>query len=125
MLKSEFEKIPNGTIFKIPGVRKVFVKAQVYFEEQYLALPYDGRRNILLIKDIPEDIKIEREIRIFFMFRKETRRITLKCVRKTIKNWMKLTESSEKRENCYTALSSCRMRMVTLYTRLYILAGSR
>ena len=38
MLKSEFEKIPNGTIFKIPGVRKVFVKAQVYFEEQYLAL---------------------------------------------------------------------------------------
>ena len=47
MLKSEFEKIPNGTIFKIPGVRKVFVKAQVYFEEQYLALPYDGRRNIL------------------------------------------------------------------------------
>lgn len=45
MLKSEFEKIPNGTIFKIPGVRKVFVKAQVYFEEQYLALPYDGRRN--------------------------------------------------------------------------------
>ena len=48
MLKSEFEKIPNGTIFKIPGVRKVFVKAQVYFEEQYLALPYDGRRNILL-----------------------------------------------------------------------------
>lgn len=60
MLKSEFEKIPNGTIFKIPGVRKVFVKAQVYFEEQYLALPYDGRRNILLIKDIPEDIKIEK-----------------------------------------------------------------
>ena len=33
MLKSEFEKIPNGTIFKIPGVRKVFVKAQVYFGE--------------------------------------------------------------------------------------------
>lgn len=60
MLKSEFEKIPNGTIFKIPGVRKVFVKAQVYFKEQYLALPYDGRRNILLIKDIPEDIKIEK-----------------------------------------------------------------
>ena len=53
-------KIPNGTIFKIPGVRKVLVKAQVYFEEQYLALPYDGRRNILLIKDIPEDIKIEK-----------------------------------------------------------------
>lgn len=100
MLKSEFEKIPNGTIFKIPGVRKVFVKAQVYFEEQYLALPYDGRRNILLIKDIPEDIKIE----------------------KGDPNLLYVPERDEKN---YLALSSCRMRMVTLYTRLYILAGSR
>ena len=39
MLKSEFEKIPNGTIFKIPGVRKVFVKAQVYLRNNILHCP--------------------------------------------------------------------------------------
>lgn len=125
MLKSEFEKIPNGTIFKIPGVRKVFVKAQVYFEEQYLALPYDGRRNILLIKDIPEDIKIEKGDPNLLYVPERDEKNYLEMCEKNNKKLDEMKESREKRENCYTALSSCRMRMVTLYTRLYILAGSR
>ena len=125
MLKSEFEKIPNGTIFKIPGVRKVFVKAQVYFEEQYLALPYDGRRNILLIKDIPEDIKIEKGDPNLLYVPERDEKNYLEMCEKNNKKLDEIDRIQREMENCYTALSSCRMRMVTLYTRLYILAGSR
>ena len=58
MLKTEFAKYPTGTIFKVPGTRKIFIKSEVSFEGKYQELPYDGKKSVLCPEDIPDGTKI-------------------------------------------------------------------
>lgn len=59
MTTREFRILPRGTIFRIPGEQRVYIKSEVYYEGMLQELPYDGKHTIILPEDIPDSVKVE------------------------------------------------------------------
>ena len=53
MTKKEFQILPRGSIFQVPGERKLFTKSLVYFGGKKQDLLYDGKYTVILPDDIP------------------------------------------------------------------------